>query len=75
MLKKLTWQQWTSIGVIVAFAVIFIILHLVQPSISFAFAELFAIGTFVGGFASGYLFSKRIKIEDKNIKNKEILND
>lgn len=58
-LKNLSWQQWTGIGIIAAVIIVIIILHFVQPKVSFAFAEIATIvGFLLGGF-SAYLFNKK----------------
>ena len=58
-MKKLSWQQWTGIGLLIAFVVCVVVLHLVQPQVSFAFTEIISVVTFVGGLVIGYLFNKK----------------
>lgn len=59
-MKKWTWKQWTAFGLIIAVILACIILHLVQPTVTFAFAEIMTfVGTIVGAVA-GYLFNQRI---------------
>jgi len=60
-MKNWTWKQWTSLGLVVAVFITCLVLHLVQPQITYSFAELM---TFVGavvGFVAGYLFKRDIK--------------
>ena len=59
-MKKLTWQQWTAIGIILAVIITGVILHLVQPNVSFAFTEIIGLGAFVLGVISGYLIKHKL---------------
>lgn len=59
-MKKLTWQQWTAIGIIAAVIIAAIVLHLVQPQVSYAFFEIGAVVTFALGVVVGYLLKKNI---------------
>ena len=63
-MKKLTWQQWTAIGIIAAVVIAGVVLHLVQPQVSYAFTELAVACAFVLGGVAGYLLKKN------NIVNK-----
>ena len=58
-MKKLTWQQWTAIGIIVAVIIAAVVLHLVQPQVSYAFLEISAAVTFALGVLVGWLLKKR----------------
>ena len=58
-MKNLTWQQWTAIGVVTAFIIAAIVLHFVQPKVSYAFTEAASALTFVVGGVAGYLFAKK----------------
>lgn len=60
-MKKLTWQQWTAVGITAASIITVIILHLVQPEVSFAFTEIATGVGFVLGAVSGWLGSKYVK--------------
>lgn len=60
-MKKLTWQQWTAIGILVAVVITGVVLHLVQPTVSFAFTEIIGAGGFVLGAVSGYLFKNKLQ--------------
>ena len=60
-MKNWNWKQWTGFGLICAVVIAFIVLHLVQPVVSYAFCECLAAGTFVIGAVAGYL------LKDKNI--------
>ena len=57
-MKNLTWQQWTAIGITAAVVITGIVLHLVQPAVSYAFTEMMAVGSFVLGGVAGYLLKK-----------------
>ena len=60
-MKNWNWKQWTSFGIVAALLITIIVLHLVQPQITYSFAELM---TFIGavvGFVAGYLFKRDIK--------------
>lgn len=60
-MKKLTWQQWTAIGIVLAVIITAVVLHLVQPTVSFAFTEIIGVGAFVLGAVCGYLFKNKIQ--------------
>ena len=64
-MKNLTWQQWTAIGIIVAVIIAAVVLHLVQPQVSYAFFEIGAVVMFTLGVVTGYLLKK------KNVINEE----
>lgn len=57
-MKKLNWQQLTAIAIIAVVIITGIILHLVQPNVSFAFTELLSGGCFILGGISGYMLKK-----------------
>ena len=60
-MKNWTWKQWTSLGLVVVVFITCLVLHLVQPQVTYSFMELM---TFVGavvGFVAGYLFKRDIK--------------
>lgn len=59
-MKNLTWKQWTAIGILIAVIITLVVLHLVQPSISFALTEIFSFGAFILGCVAGFLFEKDI---------------
>lgn len=59
-MKNFTWKQWTAIGVIAAVVITLIVLHLVQPVITFAWTEVFCAGSFILGGVAGYLIKKDI---------------
>ena len=57
-MKNWNWKQWTAFGLVVAVIIVGVILHLVQPEVSYALLEMVSGGTFVlGGFAT-WLFMK-----------------
>ena len=57
-MKKLNWYQWTAIGLIAAIVIAFVVLHLVQPVVSYAFTEILCLGSAVLGGVAGYLIGK-----------------
>ena len=59
-MKNFTWKQWTAIGVIAAVVITLVVLHLVQPVITFAWTEVFCAGSFILGGVAGYLIKKDI---------------
>ncbi len=64
-MKKLTWQQWTAIGIIAAVIIAAVVLHLVQPQVSYAFFEIGAVVMFALGVVSGYLLKKNNVINEE----------
>lgn len=58
-MKKLTWQQWTAIGITAAVLITGVVLHLVQPAVSYAWLEVTAVGTFILGGVAGYLLKAK----------------
>lgn len=70
-LKNLSWQQWTAFGLVVALIITAVVLHLVQPEVSFAFTEIASVVTFFVGVVAGYLFGKKKCVCTK----KELLTD
>lgn len=60
-MKKWTWKQWTAFAIVIAVIITVLVLHLVQPVITFAWAELFVSCSFVVGAVAGYLFKKNEK--------------
>ena len=68
-MKKLTWQQWTAIGITAAVVITGVVLHFVQPQVSYAFTEAMTLGGFVLGGVAGYLLKK------KNIVNEPVPQD
>lgn len=70
----MNWKKWTAIGIAVAIVITGIVLHLVQPTISFAWTELMCTGTFIGGGIAGYLFGKNNPVVEPK-EEKQILND
>lgn len=63
-MKKLNWKQWTAIGITVAVVIAGVVLHFVQPEVSYAFTEAVAAGSFVVGGGVMWL------LKSKNIINK-----
>lgn len=57
-MKNWTWKQWTALGITLATIIAFVVCHLVQPTVSYAWLEAVSAGTFVLGGLTGYLFRK-----------------
>ena len=57
-MKNWTWKQWTALGITLALIIVFVVLHLVQPQVSYAWLEAMCAGTFVLGGVSGFLIGK-----------------
>ena len=57
-MKNLTWKQWTAFGIIIAIIITLLILHFVQPEVSYAFLEIATICAFIIGIVTGYLLKK-----------------
>ena len=57
-MKNWTWKRWTALGVTAAVIIVLVILHLVQPAISFALTEVFCAVSFALGGVTGYLLKK-----------------
>lgn len=58
-MKKWNWKQWTAFGIVIAVIITIIVLHIVQPVMSFAWTELFAACSFIVGCVTGYLFKQK----------------
>ena len=71
-MKNWTWKQWTALGVIVAVVIAAVVCHLVQPTVSYAWLEAVALGTFVLGLVAGYLLKKNNIV---NKTDKQLLTD
>lgn len=54
----MSWKKWVGIGLIAAAVIAILVLHLVQPEVTYAFAEVMSAITFVGGGVAGYLIAK-----------------
>ena len=65
-MKNWTWKQWTAIGIIAAIIIAAVVLHLVQPTVSYAFLEISSLFTFALGIVTGWLIWK--KNENQNEK-------
>lgn len=59
--KNFSWQQWTGVALFVAVVVTLIVLHFVQPTVSYALTEAFTCCGFLVGLVSGFLVAKRKK--------------
>lgn len=57
-MKNWTWKQWTAFGLTVAVIIAGIVLHFVQPQVSYAFTEAMTAGGFVLGGIAGYMFKE-----------------
>lgn len=58
-MKNFNWQTWTAIGIIAAVIITLIVLHLVQPTLTFAWCEVFTVCAFILGVATGYFLKAR----------------
>jgi len=68
----MTWKQWTAIGLTAAVIITGVVLHLVQPEVSYAFTEIVGACAFVLGGISGYLLKKNDVIKTTK---KQLLTD
>lgn len=57
-MKNWTWKQWTAFGLTVAVIIAGVVLHFVQPQVSYAFTEAMTAGGFVLGGIAGYMFKE-----------------
>ena len=60
-MKTWTWKEWTAFGLIVALVIAIIVLHFVQPVVSYALLEFACCRTGIITFIAGYLFGKSRK--------------
>ena len=60
-MKNWNWKQWTSLGLVIATLLTCVIMHLVQPTITYAFSEVMTLIGASVGFVAGYLFKRDIK--------------
>ena len=58
-MKNWNWKQWTALGIIAAVIIAAVVLHLVQPQVSYAYLEICAAVTFVLGGVAGWLLAKK----------------
>jgi hypothetical protein len=68
-MKNWTWKQWAALGVIAAVITAAVVCHLVQPTVTYAWLEIFSACTFVLGGIAGFLFGKSntVKKTDKQL--------
>ena len=71
-MKNWTWKQWTALGLIAAVVITLVVLHFVQPTVSYAFTEVMTAGGVAVGVLIGYLLKKNNII---NKTNKQLLTD
>ncbi len=71
----MNWMKWVGIGIAAAIVITGIVLHILQPTISFAWTELFCAGSFVGGGLAGYFLGKYFERKKTITKEKQVLND
>ena len=60
-MKTWTWKEWTAFGLIAALVIEIVVLHFVQPIVSYALLEFACCGTGIIAFIAGYLFGKSRK--------------
>lgn len=70
-MKKLSWQQWTAIGVTAAAVITLVVLHFVQPEVSYAFCEAMTVGGLVVGGVIGWLLKAKNIIKKNDQDSKE----
>ena len=58
-IKNVTVAQWVAIALIIAVVIAAIVLHFVQPTVSYAFFEAGALVLFALGVVTGYLLKKK----------------
>jgi uncharacterized membrane protein YccC len=61
----MNWKKWTVIGITAAVLIALVVLHFVQPEVSYAFFELGALVSYALGCVSGYLY-KKYRVEKKS---------
>lgn len=54
-IKTWGWREWTAVALVLAIVIAAVVLHLVQPSVSFSFTELLMVISFSVGGVVGYL--------------------
>lgn len=59
-MRNWNWKQWTGFGVAAATLVTFVVLHLVQPQVSYAWTEVMCAGTFILGGVAGFLLRSHV---------------
>ena len=59
-MKNWNWKRWTAFGIIVALIITMVVLHLVQPQVTYSFAEIMTAVGVVVGFIAGYLFKSDV---------------
>lgn len=57
-MKNWNWKQWTGFGIVGAVAVTSVVLHLVQPTVSYAWTEVMSLAGFGIGLVAGYMFKR-----------------
>ncbi|MBQ1573454.1 MAG: hypothetical protein IIZ78_20215 [Clostridiales bacterium] len=60
----MNWKKWTAIGLTAAVVIALVVLHFVQPEVSYAFVEAASAVSFVAGAVAGYLY-KKYRVEKK----------
>lgn len=71
-MKNWTWKQWTALGLIAAVVITLVVLHFVQPTVSYAFTEAMTAGGVAVGVLIGYLLKKNNIV---NKTEKQLLTD
>ena len=51
-------RKWVAVSITIAIVALGIVLHLVQPNVTYAMAELMCAFTFIGGAVAGYFYGK-----------------
>lgn len=61
----MNWKKWLGIGIIAAVVIAIVVLHLVQPKITYAFAEIMSAITFIAGGFAGWFICKYLNENKK----------
>lgn len=68
-MKNFSWQQWVAISLIIVVIITAIVLHLIQPNISFLFTDLIALLSFaLGVLVDRLLVKKKDKQTNDNVR-------
>jgi len=65
-MKKLSWQQWVGIGLLAAVVITGVVLHFVQPQVSYAFTEAMTAGGVAVGVLTGWMLKAKNIINGAN---------
>ena len=60
-MKTWTWKEWTGFGLVAALIIAIVVLHFVQPVVSYTLLEFACCGIGIITFVTDYLFGKSCK--------------